>query len=93
MEIRLLKKQWLPLFFFFGLLVVAGCSPQEQQIENGKLVIPGTGACQDLLRQLATAFNATGPGFKVVIPDTTGSNGGIRSVQNKEAALGRVARS
>lgn len=93
MKTRSLTIQWLPLFFLFALLVIAGCSPQEQQLDTGELVIPGTGACQDLLRQLAAGFNATGPDFKVVIPDTTGSNGGIQSVQDKEAVLGRVARS
>ncbi len=92
MNIYMSKVQRILPLLILSLLLVAGCSSQEQKLANGELVIPGTGACQHLLRQLATAFNATEPGFKVVVPETTGSNGGIRSVQQKQAILGRVAR-
>lgn len=92
METQLRKQQWIPLLFLFVVLTFTGCSSQEQQLDNGVLVIPGSGACQGLLRQLAVGFNATDSDFKVIIPESTGSNGGIRSVQNKEAVLGRVAR-
>jgi phosphate transport system substrate-binding protein len=87
-----LKVQWLVPVLLSVLLLATGCSSQEQQLNDGELVIPGTGACEDLLRKLASAFNATAPGFKVVIPASTGSGGGIQAVGEKQVLLGRVAR-
>lgn len=90
MIVRLSKAQWL--FFLIGIFVLVGCFSQKENTDSVDLIIPGTGACQELLRDLAIAFNATEQEFKVVIPDTIGSGGGIKLVQNNEAVLARVAR-
>jgi phosphate transport system substrate-binding protein len=57
-----------------------------------QLIIPGTGACEILLKELAKEFNAEHPEHEVVIPPSVGSTGGIRQVWEGEAELGRVAR-
>lgn len=56
------------------------------------LVIPGTGACQELLQVVAAEFNKLNSGSKVIIPPSTGSSGGIRAVITDQAAMARVAR-
>jgi phosphate transport system substrate-binding protein len=56
------------------------------------LEIPGTGACEVLLRGVAQAFNAKYPGHRVIVPATIGSSGGIRLVIGDQAILARVAR-
>ncbi len=60
--------------------------------EPDKLAIPGTGACEFILGELAREFNRMNPGKTVIVPPSTGSFGGIRSVRMGEAMLGRVAR-
>lgn len=57
------------------------------------LVIPGTGDSQDVLRDLAEAFMRANPGARVEVPDSVGSSGGRKAVQDGKAALGRVANS
>lgn len=56
------------------------------------MAIPGTGASQELLRALSDEFNRKSSNINVVIPETTGSKGGVKAVLAGEAALGRVAR-
>ncbi|MBU0674786.1 MAG: substrate-binding domain-containing protein [Proteobacteria bacterium] len=56
------------------------------------LEIPGTGDSQELMRLLADDFAKLQPGFKVVIPDSIGSGGGIKNVAAGLSELGRVAR-
>ncbi|MBU0482303.1 MAG: substrate-binding domain-containing protein [Proteobacteria bacterium] len=56
------------------------------------LEIPGTGDSQALLRDLAAAFNAGQQEIEVVIPDSIGSGGAIKSVAGDKNELGRVAR-
>jgi phosphate transport system substrate-binding protein len=57
------------------------------------LVIPGTGACEALLRDLAIAFNAQkGQGQEVQVPPSVGSSGAKRMVADGESLLGRIAR-
>ncbi|MCX5818544.1 MAG: substrate-binding domain-containing protein [Deltaproteobacteria bacterium] len=56
------------------------------------LTIPGTGACEPVLAELAAAFNRGNPEDQVTVPPSTGSGGGISSVLNEEASLARVAR-
>ncbi|MDD2902548.1 MAG: substrate-binding domain-containing protein [Syntrophales bacterium] len=62
-----------------------------QPITAGVLEIPGTGACQVLLRGVARAFNAKYPDHRVLVPDSAGSSGAIRAVRDDRAILGRVA--
>ena len=57
-----------------------------------QLMIPGTGASEVILQELASAFNAENPGSEVVIPPSVGSGGGINLVTTGENILGRVAR-
>jgi phosphate transport system substrate-binding protein len=57
------------------------------------LVIPGTGACEALLRDLAIVFNAQqGQGQEVQVPPSVGSSGARRMVAEGESLLGRIAR-
>ncbi len=58
----------------------------------GELVIPGTGACEEVLRELAFAYNYENPGHEIIIPKSTGSIGGIRKLISGQALLIRVAR-
>lgn len=61
--------------------------------QTAGLVIPGTGDWEAVLRQLADAYGRAHPGQNVEVPPSTGSSGGIRSVLNNSAMVGRVARS
>jgi phosphate transport system substrate-binding protein len=56
------------------------------------LVIPGTGACEVVLKVLAADFNSQNPGQEVIVPPSIGSSEGIRLVGTDQALLGRVAR-
>jgi len=56
------------------------------------LAIPGTGACETVLKGLAAAFEAANPGIAVSVPPSVHSEGGIRQVESGEATLARVAR-
>lgn len=62
-----------------------------QPVNAEVLEIPGTGACQVLLRGVARAFNAKYPDHQVVVPSSIGSSGGIRAVRDDRAILARVA--
>ena len=76
-------------------LVLAGlffCSGTPA-VDAETLVIPGTGACEVILKELAVAFNARHSGQEVVVPRSIGTGGGIRAVGKDEYLLGRVARS
>jgi phosphate transport system substrate-binding protein len=57
-----------------------------------ELVIPGTGACEPILAELAAAFSKANPGDQVSVPPSNGSGGGINAVLKGEASLARVAR-
>lgn len=66
-----------------------GCKSRNNQ---GPLEIVGTGACEEILKKLAKAFNQTQPDFEVIIPISIGTAGGIRAIGNDEYVLGRVSR-
>jgi len=78
----------------FGLSVVLllslflGFSPGAVGAET--LEIPGTGACEVLLRALAEAFNVNRTD-RVMVPPSIGSSGGIRAVIGDQAIMARVA--
>ncbi len=57
-----------------------------------RLVIPGTGDSQKLLRVAAQSFEESHPDLIVDIPDSVGSTGGIKRVLNGHAPLARIAR-
>ena len=52
----------------------------------------GTGDSQELLRTLGTAFEKANPGVAMVVPDSVGSDGGIKAAAAGECDFGRVAR-
>jgi phosphate transport system substrate-binding protein len=56
------------------------------------VTLPGTGDSQDLLRDLAQSYTAQHPGRAVMVPNSIGSDGGVRVVGAGEAPIGRVAR-
>ncbi len=76
------------IFFVAGIITLMNTSVLAEQ-----LVIPGTGANEVILQELAAAFNAENPAHEVLVPPSVGSGGGIRLVGTGENSLGRVARS
>ena len=56
------------------------------------LKIPGTGACEVLLRNVAKAFNARYPQNRVEVPPSIGTVGAMRLITSDQAVLVRVAR-
>lgn len=73
------------------LTAVAGCawssSPRQEVI-----TLPGSGDSQDILRGLARGYLARYPDRRAIVPDSVGSDGGIRLVGTGQAPIGRVAR-
>ncbi len=57
-----------------------------------QLEVPGSGACETILNELASAFNQNNRESKIIIPPSIGSSGGIRKAASGEAQLGRVSR-
>lgn len=57
-----------------------------------RLVIPGTGDSQNLLKEAALAFERVHPGVVVEIPASIGSSGGIKSLIAGKARIARIAR-
>ena len=57
-----------------------------------RLVIPGTGACESVLNELAEAFNKQNKDDEIIIPSSIGSSGGIASVIEDKSIIARVAR-
>jgi len=56
------------------------------------LQIDGTGDSQQLLRELAAAFEAANPDSKIVVPDSIGSSGGVKALVNGKTDIARIAR-
>src|SRR5207249_4198082 len=56
------------------------------------VTLPGTGDSQDLLRALAQSYAAQYPGRQVTVPNSIGSDGGVRVVGTEESPIGRVSR-
>lgn len=79
-------KRYSMLVLAMVLSFVGGAQAQE------KVLVCGTGDSQDLLRALGAAFEKTNPGHQVVVPDSVGSDGGIKAAAAGECDFGRVAR-
>ena len=79
---------------FFKLILVLFClSPYTVSAASiERLVIPGTGDSQKLLREAARLFEQEHPQVVIDIPDSVGSVGGIKRVLNGHAPLARIAR-
>ena len=56
------------------------------------VTLPGTGDSTDVLRELAAAYTAQYPDRSVTVPNSIGSDGGVRVVGTGESPIGRVAR-
>jgi phosphate transport system substrate-binding protein len=56
------------------------------------LEVPGTGACEVLLRAVAEAFNVRHPQHQVKVPFSVGTVGALRLATSDQAMLVRVAR-
>lgn len=70
-----------------------GCAQHSSDPERSQSVtLPGTGDSQDLLRALAEKYTAQYPDRRVIVPDTTGSQGGVEVVGKGTAPIGRVSR-
>lgn len=67
-------------------------APAAHAAEPEAVTLPGTGDSQDLLRALAQGYVAQYPGRQVTVPNSIGSDGGIRVVGTGESPIGRVAR-
>lgn len=75
-----------------GIAALVGCLALLSPALAAELVIPGSGDCEYVLARLAEAFEKLKPGVKVVVPESTGSAGGIKAVQDNQAQIGRIAR-
>lgn len=73
-------------------VVAAGLALAAPALWAQALTVPGTGACEVLLRKLAAAFMAAHPGMELQVPPSIGSTGGVRAVLQGQAVLARVAR-
>ncbi|MEW6657624.1 MAG: substrate-binding domain-containing protein [Thermodesulfobacteriota bacterium] len=80
---------WVRLFLF--LFLFPALFPAVVRADT--LEIPGTGACEVLLRAVARAFTAKYPDHQVLLPPSVGTSGGIRAVRQDQAVLARVAQS
>ncbi|MFA6148550.1 MAG: substrate-binding domain-containing protein [bacterium] len=60
--------------------------------DAGNLSIPGTGACEPVLKSVAAAYERARPMARVAIPPSIHSEGGIRQVITGKAVLARVSR-
>jgi phosphate transport system substrate-binding protein len=73
--------------FYFIAVCIFSVPVHAEQLE-----IPGTGACETILNELAVAFNEKNREHKIIITQSVGSGGGIRLVGTGAARLARVAR-
>ena len=73
--------------FYFIVVCIFSVPVHAEQLE-----IPGTGACEIILNELASAFNENNRESKIIIPPSIGSSGGIRKAAAGEAQLARVSR-
>ena len=70
-------------FLFFLLTGVAVAETLE---------IPGTGASQLLVRELAKNFEVSNPDIEILVPHTIGSRGGIRALLSGKSDVARISR-
>ncbi len=76
---------------------LVGCAHQGDSTASAPMAydpvtLPGTGDSQDVLRELARHYMTQYPGRQVIVPDSIGSDGGVRVVGTGESPIGRVAR-
>jgi phosphate transport system substrate-binding protein len=71
----------------FGLSAAASPAGAQELVR-----LCGTGDSQDLLRKIAAVFAKANPGVAVQVPDSIGSDGGVKAAAAGECEIGRVAR-
>jgi phosphate transport system substrate-binding protein len=74
-----------------ALAAVTGCAGTPATRQD-VITLPGTGDSQDVLRGLARGYLSQHPDRRVIVPDSIGSDGGVRVVGTGEYPVGRVAR-
>jgi len=57
-----------------------------------EIIIVGTGSGMPVLKAVGEAFTENNPGIHVVVPDSIGSGGGVKTVGNDQYKIGRIAR-
>jgi len=72
---------------FVVLLSAVGIASAQEKVS-----LCGTGDSQELLRTLGSAFEKANAGVSIVVPDSVGSDGGIKAAAAGECDFGRVAR-
>lgn len=77
----------LKFVFFIAFLINTSVLMADE-----KLVIAGTGDSQNLLRTLKAVFEKKHPEFKIVVPESVGSSGGIKLLIKDGTDLARTAR-
>ncbi len=88
-----MKKTGFILATSLTILSIAGCAQHiSTPTEFPTVTLPGTGDSQDLLRELAQKYTAQYPNRRVIVPDSTGSQGGVEVVGKGTAPIGRVSR-
>jgi len=75
----------------FSLFVSIAICLASTSVLAEQLMIPGTGASEVILRELAAAFNAENPGSEVIVPPSVGSGGGKILVMDDEEIIREVA--
>lgn len=80
-------------FALFALLVLLCLPVTTYGVEVGSVIkICGSGDNQELLRQLARAYESSHPGVGVKVPDSIGSSGGVKATVQGHCDIGRLAR-
>ena len=77
-----------------GWLLLTSGGPLSAWAESpleGRLIIPGEGN-QEMFKVVAERFEGMHPGVEVDIPESVGSEGGIRDVAEGEVLMARVTR-
>lgn len=80
-----MKIRLIPLLIISAMFMTTAVSAE-------KLIIPGTGANENLLKKISKVFNARNPGHEVSIPPSIGSGGGIHAIINDKFVVVRIAR-
>lgn len=78
----------LPVFLFLLCLPVHGYGGEGA----APVKICGSGDNQQLLRELAQAYEENNPGHRVMVPDSIGSSGGVKATAGGQCDIGRLAR-
>jgi phosphate transport system substrate-binding protein len=82
----------LPAALLAAALAFALLATSLGAAELEPVTLPGSGDLTDLLRELTVHYTAQFPDRKVTVPNSIGSDGGVRVVGTGEAPIGRVAR-